>query len=200
MFNELAVMMVIMWPVIPMFLIQIHYATGFWRKLGLWTYLVIFLEWVPIAFALYLWREVILQYEVTTTMPFHVVGVVAVAAGVALHAWTAKLLGIKATIGYTELKPETAEKNQVLVTSGPFAVVRHPSYGAHTMVISGIFLITGVVAVGLIALVDLAITYFVTTELEDRELTERFGNQYEEYKKKVPKLFPKFRRSKTAQK
>jgi protein-S-isoprenylcysteine O-methyltransferase Ste14 len=133
-------------------------------------------------------------------MPFHVVGVVAVAAGVALHAWTAKLLGIKATIGYTELKPETAEKNQVLVTSGPFAVVRHPSYGAHTMVISGIFLITGVVAVGLIALVDLAITYFVTTELEDRELTERFGNQYEEYKKKVPKLFPKFRRSKTAQK
>jgi protein-S-isoprenylcysteine O-methyltransferase Ste14 len=37
----------------------------------------------------------------------------------------------------------------------------------------------------------LAIAYFVTTELEDRELTERFGNQYQEYKKKVPKFFPK---------
>jgi len=188
-------MMVMMWPAIPMFLIQIHYATIFWRKLGLWTYLVIFLEWVPIAFALYLWREVILQYEVTTTAPFHVVGVVAVAAGVALHAWTAKLLGIKATIGYTELKPETAEKNEMLVTSGPFAVVRHPSYWAHTMVITGIFLITGIVAVGIIALIDLAITYFVTTELEDRELTERFGNQYREYQEKVPKFFPKPRKN-----
>jgi hypothetical protein len=48
-------------------------------------------------------RNVILQCEVAVTTPFLVVGVVAVAAGVALHAWTAKLLGIKATFSYTEL-------------------------------------------------------------------------------------------------
>jgi protein-S-isoprenylcysteine O-methyltransferase Ste14 len=190
-FNELAMMMVMMWPVVPMFLIQIHYAVDFWRKLGLWTYVAIFLEWVPVAFVLYLWREVFLRYEVAVPMPFVVLGVVAVVAGIALHGWTAKLLGIKATISYTELKPETAEKNEMLVTSGPFSVVRHPSYWAHTMILTGVFLITGVVAVGIIALIDLAITYFVTTELEDRELTERFGNQYQEYKKKVPKFFPK---------
>jgi protein-S-isoprenylcysteine O-methyltransferase Ste14 len=193
-FNELAVMMVMMWPGIPMFLIQIHYAVDFWRKIGLWTYVAIFLEWVPIGFALYLWREVFLQHEVAVTAPFLVLGILLVAAGVALHSWTAKLLGIKATISYTELKPETAEKNEVLITSGPFRVVRHPSYWAHTMIITGTFLITGIVSVGIIALIDLAITYFVTTELEDRELTERFGNQYEEYKKKVPKFFPKPRR------
>jgi protein-S-isoprenylcysteine O-methyltransferase Ste14 len=50
------------------------------------------------------------------------------------------------------------------------------------------------VAVGIIALIDLSITYFVTTELEDHELTERFGDQYQEYKKKVPKFFPKPRK------
>jgi protein-S-isoprenylcysteine O-methyltransferase Ste14 len=193
MFNDFAMMMVMMWPVIPMFLIQIHYAVDFWRKLGLWTYVAIFLEWLPIAFVLYLCRDIILHYEVAVTTPFLVVGVVAVAAGVALHAWTAKLLGIKATISYTELKPETGENAQ-LITSGPFGVVRHPSYWAHTMIITGTFLITGIVAVGIIVPIDLAIAYFVTTELEDRELTERFGNNYEEYKKKVPKFFPKPRR------
>jgi protein-S-isoprenylcysteine O-methyltransferase Ste14 len=198
MFNELAMMMVMMWPAIPMFLIQIHYGISFWRKLGLWTYLAIFLEWTPIAVVLYSLREAILQYEVAVTTPFLVLGVLLVAAGIALHAWTAKLLGIKATISYTELKPETVEKNEVLITAGPFGVVRHPSYWAHTMIITGIFLITGIVAVGIIALIDLAITYFVTTELEDRELTERFVNQYQEYKKRIPKFFPKPRRSKGA--
>ena len=147
-----------------------------------------------------MWREAILQYEVAVITPLLVLGVLLVVAGIALHAWTAKLLGIKATISYTELKPETVEKNEILITSGPFGVVRHSSYWGHTMIITGIFLITGIAAVGIIALIDLAITYFVTTELEDRELTERFSNQYEEYKKKVPKFFPKPRRSKIAQK
>jgi protein-S-isoprenylcysteine O-methyltransferase Ste14 len=112
-----------------------------------------------------------------------------------LHAWTAKLLGIKATIGYTELKPDKDTENQPLITSGPFSVVRHPSYWAHTMIITGTFLITGVIAVGIIVLIDLMITYFITTELEDRELIERFGNQYREYQKKVPKFFPKLRKN-----
>ena len=194
MFNELAMMMVMMWPFIPMFLIQIHYAPNFWRKLGLWTYIIVLLEWLPIAVALYWWRDAILQYAVTVATPIVVLGAVLVAAGIALHAWTAKLLGIKATISITELKPEPDGEEQGLITSGPFSVVRHPSYWAHTSIITGVFLITGVLSLGIIALIDLAITYFVTTELEDRELTERFGDEYREYEKQVPKFFPNFRR------
>jgi protein-S-isoprenylcysteine O-methyltransferase Ste14 len=200
MFSEFAMMMVMMWPLVPLFLIQIHYATNFWRKLGVWTYFVVFLEWLPIAYAAYLWQAAILQYEVSIATPFRVLGVVAIAAGIALHTWTAKLLGIKATIGYTELKPDKDTKSQSLITSGPFAVVRHPSYWAHTLIIMGTFMITGVVIMGIIAIIDLAIAYFVTTELEDRELIARFGSQYREYQTKVPKFFPKPRRNKTAEK
>jgi len=183
-----------MWPFIPMFLIEIHYAINFWRRLGVWTYVVILLEWLPIGYLLYSLQTVILQYEVSLALPLRVFGAVAIAAGVILHAWTAKILGIKATISYTELKLETAEKTKSLITSGPFSVVRHPSYWAHTSILAGTFLVTGIVTVGIITLIDLAITYFVTTELEDQELTERFGEQYREYKKKVPKFFPKLRR------
>ncbi|HJX24399.1 MAG TPA: isoprenylcysteine carboxylmethyltransferase family protein [Candidatus Bathyarchaeia archaeon] len=126
--------------------------------------------------------------------PFLVLGIILIAAGIALHTWTAKLIGIKATIGYTELKPDVQSEKQSLIISGPFSVVRHPSYWAHTAIITGVFLITGIIAVGIIALMDLAITYFITTTLEDQELVERFSSQYREYQRRVPKFFPKFTR------
>lgn len=194
MFNDFALMMLMMWPYIPMFLIQIHYATNFWRKIGVWTYFVILLEWFPVAYILYSWQTVILQYVVAIALPMRVLGGLLIVAGIVLHSWTAKILGIKATISYTELKPETPEKAENLITAGPFSVVRHPSYWAHTSILTGTFLITGVIAVGVVALIDLVITYFVTTELEDRELAKRFGKQYIDYKNKVPKFFPKLRR------
>ncbi len=118
-----------------------------------------------------------------------VLGAISVAAGLVLHAWTAKLLGIKATIGYAELKTQNDKQN--LMTSGPFSVVRHPSYVAHTLIFVGIFMITGVIAVGITALADFLIAYFITMELEERELIHRFGNQYREYQMRVPKFFPK---------
>jgi len=192
-FDQLALMMVMMWPAIPMFLIELHFATNFWRKLRGWTYFAVILQWIPIAIVLYLLQGAILHYEVMLGIPFLVFGIILILAGAVLHAWTAKLIGIKATIAFTELKPDISTENQRLVVSGPFSVVRHPSYWAHTAIITGIFFVTGIIALAIIAVVDLAITYFITTTLEDKELVERFGKQYREYQKKVPKFFPKFR-------
>lgn len=193
MFSPLALMMVMMWPLVVMFLIELHFAIDFWRRLGVWTYLVLFIEWLPVGFAIYFLRDVILYYQFVPGVPFLIVGVVAIALGIALHSWTIKLLGVKATVGYTEIKPDSQSENQGLITSGPFSVVRHPSYWAHTAIIAGIFLITGVISVGIVAIIDLAITNFITTKIEDRELLERFGNQFAEYKKKVPRFFPKMK-------
>jgi protein-S-isoprenylcysteine O-methyltransferase Ste14 len=191
MFNELALMMLMMWPAIPMILIQLHIVPSFWRKLGVWTYLVWLLEWLPIAYIIRSFQDVFLQSEINVNSAIIVIGVFFVVAGIALHAWTAKLLGIKSTIGYTELKPEDDTNNGKLIMSGPFSVVRHPSYGAHSFILVGTFLITGIIAVGIMTLIDLLIAYFVTMELEERELLERFGEQYEKYRMKVPKFFPK---------
>jgi protein-S-isoprenylcysteine O-methyltransferase Ste14 len=194
MFNQLALMMVMMWPAIPMFLIELHFVINFWRKLGVWTYFAALLQWVPIAFVLYLLQGTLLYYEITLGTPFLVLGIILTAAGVVLHAWTAKLIGLKATIGYAELKPDVRSEESVLIKSGPFSVVRHPSYWAHTAIITGIFFITGTIAVAIIAVIDLVITYFITTSLEDRELVERFGNKFKEYQREVPKFFPKLRK------
>ncbi len=194
MFDELAIMMIMMWPAIPMFLIELHFAISFWRRISLWTYLVIVAEWLPIGLALYLFQNELLYPQIALDTPFLVLGIALILAALALHGWTAKLIGLKATIGYTELKLDESQGTKMLVTSGPFSVVRHPSYWAHTAIMVGIFLVTGVVSVGVIALIDLAITYFITTTLEDRELINRFGDQYREYERRVPKYFPKLRK------
>jgi hypothetical protein len=86
MFNDFAVMMVMMWSFIPLFLVQIYYATGFWRKIGVGMYFVVFLEWLPIAYALYSWQTAILQYEITMALPLRALGVAAIAAGIFLHS------------------------------------------------------------------------------------------------------------------
>ena len=196
MFDQLAFMMVMMYPFVPIFLIQLHFAVNFWKRLGAWTYFVSFPEWLPIAFILYLWQDALLYYQVNLGTLFLVLGIALVVAGVALHVWTAKLLGLKATVGLTEIKPDIKSEKQTLITSGPFSVVRHPSYWAHTAILTGLFLVTGVISLGAIVVIDLAITYFVTTNLEDRELSERFGKQFKEYQMKVPKFFPKLAKKK----
>ena len=193
MFDELGIMMIMMYPIIPLFLIQLHFGINFWRRLGIWTYVIIFLEWLPIGILLYAIQGPLLYYQTTLGLPSLALGVVLILLGVALHGWTMKLIGLKATIGYTELKPDIQTNKQQLITSGPFAVVRHPSYWAHIAIDVGLYLITGIVVIGLIAIIDLAIIYFVVINLEDRELVSRFGESYREYQRRVPKFFPKLK-------
>ena len=49
MLREFAVAVLAVWPFIPIFLVQIHLWPRFWRRLSAFTYVVITLEWVPVA-------------------------------------------------------------------------------------------------------------------------------------------------------
>jgi protein-S-isoprenylcysteine O-methyltransferase Ste14 len=59
--------------------------------------------------------------------------------------------------------------------------------------LSGVFLVTGVTAAGVVALLDYLIINAIVIPMEDRELAERFGDGYRDYMKKVPKYFPRIR-------
>lgn len=78
-----------------------------------------------------------------------------------------------------------------LVTSGPFAVIRNPIMAGELLVIWAealFFSIAGIfVYAGLATLAGhLAVVY-----VEEPELQERFGEQYEAYCRRVPRWFPK---------
>lgn len=103
-------------------------------------------------------------------------------AGLVLQTWTLMLLGFPRIIGMPEVTSRPAAD---LVTRGPFSIVRHPTYLSHTMMFLGAFLLTEIVSVGVVALLDAMVVNSLVIPLEERELSHRFSEKYENYKYRV---------------
>ncbi|MEW6570558.1 MAG: isoprenylcysteine carboxylmethyltransferase family protein [Nitrospirota bacterium] len=182
----LALIILLFWPVIPLFWIPVHFAARFFKRLGLWTYLLPLLTWIPGAYLIYAYRSHLLQLRIPLPDVLNLVGVPILFAGLLLHLWTARLLGLWGIIGVPEVFPKMKKK---LVSKGPYSVVRHPTYLAHTMIFSGVFFITEVVALGALTIGDFIIVNAVIIPLEEKELLRRFGKEYRSYQEEVPQRF-----------
>jgi len=183
--DYLAIAALIFWPVIPLFWIPVHFATGFFKKLGLLTYAMPLFTWLPLAYLIFQNRTFLISYKTDLPMIVNSIGMILLICGALLHMWTAKLLGV-GIIGVPEIFIKIKEN---IVTEGPFSLVRHPTYLSHTLIFSGVFLITGVIAVGILTALDLIIITVMVIPLEEKELLLRFSEEYVQYKKKVPSRF-----------
>ncbi len=183
----LALLAIIIWPMIPLFWVPVHFGHRFFRRIGFATYLLPVATWLPIAYLLFQNRGVLLQYRIGFGVILNIAGILILTVGTLLHIWTGLLLGLWGLIGLPEIR---ARKEMRLITEGPFAVVRHPTYLAHLLMFAGVFLITGVIASGIVAILDLTVAIALIIPLEERELSIRFGKEYELYKKRVPRFFP----------
>lgn len=186
----LALLAIIVWPVVPLFWIPVHGFPRLFRKVGILTYVVPFVLWLPVAYLIYHNRAFLLHYNAGFPPALSIAGSVVFAAGCLLQLWTGKLLGLWGLMGLPEISSRVRSR---LVEKGAFAVVRHPTYLSHTLIFSGVFLITGVLAVGFITLADFTVINLVIIPLEEKELAGRFDGEYAEYRKRVPKLFPRLR-------
>ncbi len=186
--ESLAIMTLIFWSAIPLFWIPVHLATGFFRKLGLFTYLMPSIIWVPIAYGIYHYRSFLLQFKMQLPAILNITGIPLFLLGTSLHIWTAVLLGGLGIIGVPEV---SSKAKSSLVTKGPFSIVRHPTYLAHTLIFLGVFFITEEVSVGIVALLDFIVVNSMIIPLEEKELLSRFGEEYKRYKLTVPaRVFP----------
>jgi protein-S-isoprenylcysteine O-methyltransferase Ste14 len=187
----LALITVMVWPVVPLFWIPVHGLPGTFKRLGLLTYVVPAVLWCPVALAVFLNRQWVLSFRADLPPPALAGGALLLCLGTALHIWTGRLLGLWGLMGLPEVSDKVESR---LTDSGPFSVVRHPTYLAHTLMFTGIFLMTGSLAVGMVTLLDFIAVNAVIIPLEEKELMERFGDEYREYRKKVPRIFPSLTR------
>lgn len=111
------------------------------------------------------------------------VGAMAVAIGLLFTVWGRVHLGTNWS-GIVTLK-----QGHELVTSGPYAIVRHPIYTGLLLALVGSAMARaewrGVIAV-LLALAAL----WRKLRFEERWMRERFDGQYEAYARRVPALVP----------
>jgi len=84
--------------------------------------------------------------------------------------------------------------NHKMVTWGPYRYMRHPSYLAYFMLFFGLFFIW----LTWIALIPLAAIpgYVQIVKAEEEMLIQRFGDEYQAYRKEVGRFFPQRRAKK----
>ena len=106
-------------------------------------------------------------------------------AAVALVAWWFTRQGLKTVFG-------TVRDQPAIIREGVFAVVRHPIYlGAILFVMSLVLLTLSLASAGL--LLGMTGFYVFLCRYEEKALLAFFGDDYQEYRKEVPMLFPLFR-------
>ena len=172
---------------VPVFWFLVHPLVGFWRRQRRSPYWALVpAQLATIAVGLILtwpWRQEMLYdtpYAWIVALPFFGTAVY-IFRHVRGHFTNQQL------VGRNELSPERFE--QRLVISGLHARVRHPIYGAHFLMLLGWTVGSGLlVCYAMVGFSLVAGTIMIT--LEERELEQRFGDQWREYKRRVPAFLP----------
>lgn len=183
----LASLTILFWPIIPVFWMLIHSFTSFFKKIGIYTYLLVFFLWLIVSYFLFNNLNYILKISLEIPFILSIMGVFLLSAVTILHIWTANLLSLFGIMGL----PELSLKRSKLIQNGPYSLVRHPTYLAHTIMFLGIFLFTGKLAIAFLTFLDFLLIVFIIIPLEEKELLNRFGDEFTKYKKAVEwKIIP----------
>ena len=172
---------------IPIFWLAIHPFTGFWNRRLRSPFRLLLPFWaVVIAVALFA------TYPLFPQQLYHSWIALIPAAGLAalsigVYRSISKDFRREQVIGQAELEPGKHE--QKLISSGLHGRIRHPFYLAHLLMLLAWTVGSGLTSLYLMTAVAIVSGTFMIW-LEDRELEQRFGERYREYRHRVPALLP----------
>ncbi len=111
-------------------------------------------------------------------------GIVLMLAGIAVRQWSIAVLGrfFFGVIGVQE--------GQKVVESGPYRLVRHPSYSGALLIMVGIGLVFQSWGAALVIIPIFAVCYGYRMYVEERVLMANLGNSYTEYMKRTKRVIP----------
>lgn len=132
---------------------------------------------------LFLARDLPLSPAAALDLPLAVLGVLLAWLGAALAVWAKLTLGrwFSASFG---VKP-----GHTLVTTGPYAIVRHPMYTALLLLGIGLGVAhDSVITLGVAVLY--AVPFVLHTYIEEQIFVQHFGDAWRDYAARVPRLVP----------
>jgi protein-S-isoprenylcysteine O-methyltransferase Ste14 len=124
----------------------------------------------------------------TIAMLASLAGALSFAAGLGLFAWTVVLF---ARVGRGTLAPWDPTRRLVVV--GPYRLVRNPMISGVAAMLLGEFLLFRSGALGLWTLAFIVVNHLYFLLSEEPGLRRRFGDDYELYRKQVPRWLPRTR-------
>lgn len=111
------------------------------------------------------------------------VGVLMTAAGLGFAAWA------RAALGENWSAQITVKQNHVLVTRGPYAIVRHPIYTGGSLALLGTAIVIGEWR-ALVAWMIATGSFWYKLAIEERVMMETFGDAYVTYAREVAAFIP----------
>jgi len=111
------------------------------------------------------------------------IGVLLTAAGLGFSSWA------RTHLGRNWSGTVTVKHDHELIQSGPYRLVRHPIYSGILLAIIGTALVRGQWR-GLVALAIVMAALWRKLRLEERWMSERFGEQYLRYRARTAAVIP----------
>jgi protein-S-isoprenylcysteine O-methyltransferase Ste14 len=167
----------------------IHPIAPFWRRLGAgWTYSIVALPSLTVMAVLFWQRDTLLAVEYGTNWVLVALSAVVMVGVILLARQRARLLTAPLLVGMPEISPRRYPGT--LITEGVYSRIRHPRYVEIMLAVLAYALFSNYLASYLIFLFGLPVVWLIVL-LEERELRQRFGAEYEAYARRVPRFFPK---------
>ena len=181
---------VIILPVGLLFWFVIHLWALRWRRLGSITYLIILPPLVALGAVLFRFREWLIGGDLGMSQILVSIALILYAVMGWLEIKTWRQLSIHIAAGIPELS-RTAQGRGRLLRDGAYRIVRHPRYLS-----AGIGVIANALVINHIGMYVMILVVFppgfVMLMFEEQELVERFGDEYRQYQREVPKIIPRF--------
>ena len=167
----------------------IHPFVDFWRRVGPRATLAVMAVLGAVGIgALIPVRDVLLIRDLGTHPLAWALAAVCLGVSVAIALQRRKQLDTRTLAGLPELSPEA--ETGALLTEGIYGRMRHPRYVEVAVGTLGYALFSGWLGAIVVAVLTFPVLHLIVV-LEERELLERFGEEYERYRDRVPRYVPR---------
>jgi protein-S-isoprenylcysteine O-methyltransferase Ste14 len=184
-----AVFNLIVLPSGVLFWLLIHAWAAHWRRLGPFkTYSIVLLAMVGLATLLYQFRRALVGTDFGTHWILIVAAVLFYVASLPLERQYRRHLSFATLAGVPEVS-SAGETQGRLIREGIYGVIRHPRYASAGVGVIGNILLANYAGIYALGVLLIPLGYLLLA-LEERELIERFGNEYRAYQREVPRLIP----------
>ena len=184
----IAVLLVISLPPAIVWWYVIHPFVGFWRKIGKpITYTVMTVLFLGSVVGLFAVRDALVLTDLGTSWIMVGVAAVLVIPAIWLAILRAKYLSFGILAGVPELDADGSGGK--LLNQGIYAVIRHPRYVEIALGSLAYAAFANYLGGYILALLTIPGIHAVVV-MEEKELAERFGEEYEAYRASVPRYIP----------
>lgn len=173
---------------VPIYMTWIHTGHRLWRRMGHASFVIHLTLYIGMVGAIIrahdLWRWHGWPWPAWASL----LGLFPIALAAWLAVETYRTIPARTLLTFRQIRPAG---ERLLIRRGVLGEMRHPRYVMYTLLALGNFVLTGYPLV--LASIAVTVTFLgITIRLEERELREHFGEEFERYRRSVPAFFPRF--------